>query len=131
MAITVNPEQENVTADVYSALIQFVVTGNDVDGQSKTLTLPATVELTLTNPTSAVSRIPMYFDGDKLAAYGAVPTGANLLYDVKTAYNNADKAVDFTVTAKADKDKWTVNGSTVNIHLDKLYNETQKFEVHS
>lgn len=83
LAITVDPEQANVTADVYSALIQFVVTGNDVDGQSKTLTLPATVELTLTNPTSAVSRIPMYFDGDKLAAYGAVPTGANLLYDVK------------------------------------------------
>ena len=129
LAITVDPEQENVTADVYSALIQFVVTGNDVDGQSKTLTLPATVELTLTNPTSAVSRIPMYFDGDKLAAYGAVPTGENLLYDVKTAYNNADKAVDFTVTAKADKDKWTVNGSTVNIPLDKLYTETQKFEV--
>ena len=129
LAITVDPEQANVTADVYSALIQFVVTGNDVDGQSKTLTLPATVELTLTNPTSAVSRIPMYFDGDKLAAYGAVPTGANLLYDVKTAYNNADKAVDFTVTAKADKDKWTVNGSTVNIPLDKLYTATQKFEV--
>ena len=129
LAITVDPEQENVTADVYSALIQFVVTGNDVDGQSKTLTLPATVELTLTNPTSAVSRIPMYFDGDKLAAYGAVPTGANLLYDVKTAYNNAEKAVDFTVTAKADKDKWTVNGSTVTIPLDKLYTETQKFEV--
>ena len=129
LAITVDPEQANVTADVYSALIQFVVTGNDVDGQSKTLTLPATVELTLTNTTSAVSRIPMYFDGDKLAAYGAVPTGANLLYDVKTAYNNADKAVDFTVTAKADKDKWTVNGSTVNIPLDKLYTATQKFEV--
>ena len=129
LAITVDPEQANVTADVYSALIQFVVTGNDVDGQSKTLTLPATVELTLTNPTSAVSRIPMYFDGDKLAAYGAVPTGANLLYDVKTAYNNADKAVDFTVTAKADKDKWKVNGSTVNIPLDKLYTATQKFEV--
>ena len=129
LAITVDPEQANVTADVYSALIQFVVTGNDVDGQSKTLTLPATVELTLTNPTSAVSRIPMYFDGDKLAVYGAVPTGANLLYDVKTAYNNADKAVDFTVTAKADKDKWTVNGSTVNIPLDKLYTATQKFEV--
>ena len=129
LAITVDPEQANVTADVYSALIQFVVTGNDVDGQSKTLTLPATVELTLTNPTSAVSRIPMYFDGDKLAAYGAVPTGANLLYDVKTAYNNADEAVDFTVTAKADKDKWTVNGSTVNIPLDKLYTATQKFEV--
>lgn len=83
LAITVDPEQENVTADVYSALIQFVVTGNDVDGQSKTLTLPATVELTLTNLTSAVSRIPMYFDGDKLAAYGAIPTGENLLYDVK------------------------------------------------
>lgn len=83
----------------------------------------------MTNPASAVSRIPMYFDGDKLAAYGAVPTGENLLYDVKTAYNNADKAVDFTVTAKADKDKWTVNGSTVNIPLDKLYTETQKFEV--
>ena len=50
-------------------------------------------------------------------------------YDVKTAYNNADKAVDFTVTAKADKDKWTVNGSTVKIPLNKLYTETQKFEV--
>ena len=51
------------------------------------------------------------------------------MYDVKTAYNNADKAVDFTVTAKADKDKWTVAGSTVQIPLDKLYTETQKFEV--
>ncbi|WP_455660265.1 hypothetical protein [Phocaeicola faecalis] len=129
LAITVYPEQENVTADVYSALIQFVVTANDVDNQSKTLTLPATVELTLTNPASAVSRIPMYFDGDKLAAYGAVPTTTDLEYDVKTAYNNADKAVDFTVTAKADKDKWTVNGSTVKIPLNKLYTETQKFEV--
>ena len=129
MAITVDPEQANVTADVYSALIQFVVTANDVDNQSKTLTLPATVELTLTNPASAVSRIPMYFDGDKLAAYGAVPTTTDLEYDVKTAYNNADKAVDFTVTAKADKDKWTVNGSTVKIPLNKLYTETQKFEV--
>lgn len=132
LAITVDPEQENVTADVYSALIQFVVTGNDVDGQSKTLTLPATVELTLTNPTSAVSRIPMYFDGDKLAAYGAVPTGANLLYDVRTAYNNADKAEKFTVTAKADKDGWNVqedNHYIVEIPLDKLYTETQKFEV--
>ena len=128
-AITVDPEQANVTADVYSALIQFVVTANDVDNQSKTLTLPATVELTLTNPASAVSRIPMYFDGDKLAAYGAVPTTTDLEYDVKTAYNNADKAVDFTVTAKADKDKWTVNGSTVKIPLNKLYTETQKFEV--
>jgi len=131
LAITVNPEQENVTADVYSALIQFVVTGNDVDGQSKTLTLPATVELTLTNPTSAVSRIPMYFDGDKLAAYGAVPTGANLLYDVRTAYNNADKAEKFTV-AKADKDGWNVqedNHYIVEIPLDELYTETQKFEV--
>ena len=28
LAITVDPEQENVTADVYSALIQFVVIGN-------------------------------------------------------------------------------------------------------
>ena len=129
LAITVDPEQANVTADVYSALIQFIVEAEDVNGDSKKLTLPATVELTLTNPTSAVSRIPMYFDGDKLAAYGAVPTGANLLYDVKTAYNNADKAVDFTVTAKADKDKWTVAGSTVQIPLDKLYTETQKFEV--
>ena len=132
LAITVDPEQENVTADVYSALIQFVVIGNDVDGQSKTLTLPATVELTLTNPTSAVSRIPMYFDGDKLAAYGAVPTGANLLYDVRTAYNNADKAEKFTVTAKADKDGWNVqedNHYIVEIPLDKLYTETQKFEV--
>ena len=132
LAITVDPEQENVTADVYSALIQFVVTGNDVDGQSKTLTLPATVELTLTNPTSAVSRIPMYFDGDKLAAYGAVPTGANLLYDVRTAYNNADKAEKFTVTAKADKDEWNVqedNHYIVEIPLDELYTETQKFEV--
>ena len=132
LAITVNPEKENVTADVYSALIQFVVTGNDVDGQSKTLTLPATVELTLTNPTSAVSRIPMYFDGDKLAAYGAVPTGANLLYDVRTAYNNADKAEKFTVTAKADKDGWNVqedNHYIVEIPLDELYTETQKFEV--
>ena len=129
LAITVDPEQANVTADVYSALIQFVVTANDVDNQSKTLTLPATVELTLTNPASAVSRIPMYFDGDKLAAYGAVPTTTDLEYDVKTAYNNADKAVDFTVTAKADKDKWTVNGSTVKIPLNKLYTETQKFEV--
>ena len=131
LAITVDPEQENVTADVYSALIQFVVTGNDVDGQSKTLTLPATVELTLTNPTSAVSRIPMYFDGDKLAAYGAVPTGANLLYDVRTAYNNADKAEKFTVT-KADKDGWNVqedNHYIVEIPLDELYTETQKFEV--
>ena len=132
LAITVDPEQENVTADVYSALIQFVVTGNDVDGQSKTLTLPATVELTLTNPTSAVSRIPMYFDGDKLAAYGAVPTGANLLYDVRTAYNNANKAEKFTVTAKADKDGWNVqedNHYIVEIPLDELYTETQKFEV--
>ena len=129
LAITVDPEQANVTADVYSALIQFVVTANDVDNQSKTLTLPATVELTLTNPASAVSRIPMYFDGDKLAAYGAVPTATDLEYDVKTAYNNADKAVDFTVTAKADKDAWTVSGSTVQIPLDKLYTETQKFEV--
>ena len=132
LAITVNPEKENVTADVYSALIQFIVTGNDVDGQSKTLTLPATVELTLTNPTSAVSRIPMYFDGDKLAAYGAVPTGANLLYDVRTAYNNADKAEKFTVTAKADKGGWIVqedNHYIVEIPLDKLYTETQKFEV--
>ena len=131
LAITVNPEKENVTADVYSALIQFIVTGNDVDGQSKTLTLPATVELTLTNPTSAVSRIPMYFDGDKLAAYGAVPTGANLLYDVRTAYNNADKAEKFTV-AKADKDGWNVqedNHYIVEIPLDELYTETQKFEV--
>ncbi len=130
LAITVNPEKENVTADVYSALIQFIVTGNDVDGQSKTLTLPATVELTLTNPTSAVSRIPMYFDGDKLAAYGDEIEGNLLSYDVKTAYNNANKAVDFTVTAKADKDEWNViNGSTVEIPLDKLYTETQKFEV--
>ena len=130
LAITVNPEKENVTADVYSALIQFIVTGNDVDGQSKTLTLPATVELTLTNPTSAVSRIPMYFDGDKLAAYGDEIEGNLLSYDVKTAYNNANKAVDFTVTAKADKDEWDViNGSTVEIPLDKLYTETQKFEV--
>ena len=131
LAITVNPEKENVTADVYSALIQFIVTGNDVDGQSKTLTLPATVELTLTNPTSAVSRIPMYFDGDKLAAYGAVPTGANLLYDVRTAYNNADKAEKFTVTA-ADKDGWNVrkdNPYIVEIPLGELYTETQKFEV--
>ena len=119
LAITVDPEQANVTADVYSALIQFVVTANDVDNQSKTLT----------NPASAVSRIPMYFDGDKLAAYGAVPTATDLEYDVKTAYNNADKAVDFTVTAKADKDAWTVSGSTVQIPLDKLYTETQKFEV--
>lgn len=129
LAITVDPEQANVTADVYSALIQFVVTASDVDNQSKTLTLPATVELTLTNPTSAVSRIPMYFDGDKLAAYGAVPAATDLEYDVKTAYNNADKAVDFTVTAKADKGEWNVNGSTVKIPLDKLYTETQKFEV--
>ena len=131
LAITVNPEKENVTADVYSALIQFIVTGNDVDGQSKTLTLPATVELTLTNPTSAVSRIPMYFDGDKLAAYGDEIEGNLLSYDVKTAYNNANKAVDFTVTAKADKDEWDVinGGSTVEIPLDKLYTETQKFEV--
>ena len=130
LAITVDPEQENVTADVYSALIQFVVTGNDVDGQSKTLTLPATVELTLTNPASAVSRIPMYFDGDKLAAYGDEIEENLLSYDVKTAYNNANKAVDFTVTAKADKDKWNVvDGSTVKIPLNKLYTETQKFEV--
>ena len=128
LAITVAPEQQNVTADVYSALIQFVVTANDVDGNNKTLTLPATVELTLTNPASAVSRIPMYFDGDKLAAYGDVPTTANLVYDVRTAYNNIDKAVGFKVTAKSEK-PWTVDDGKVQIPLNKLYTETQKFEV--
>ena len=130
LAITVNPEKENVTADVYSALIQFIVEAEDVNGDSKKLTLPATVELTLTNPASAVSRIPMYFDGDKLAAYGDEIKDNLLSYDVKTAYNNAAKAVDFTVERKADKDKWNVvDGSTVKIPLDKLYTETQKFEV--
>ena len=130
LAITVDPEQENVTADVYSALIQFIVEAEDVNGDSKKLTLPATVELTLTNPASAVSRIPMYFDGDKLAAYGDEIEGNLLSYDVKTAYNNADKAVGFTVEGKADKGKWNVvAGSTVKIPLDKLYTETQKFEV--
>ena len=129
LAFEVTANNKFVTADTYSGLIQFTITGTDASGKSKSIDVKATVELTLTNPASAVSRIPMYFDGDKLAAYGAVPTGKNLLYDVKTAYNNADKAVDFTVTAKADKDKWTVNGSTVNIPLDKLYTETQKFEV--
>lgn len=130
LAITVNPEKENVTADVYSALIQFIVEAEDVNGDSKKLTLPATVELTLTNPASAVSRIPMYFDGDKLAAYGDEIKDNLLSYDVKTAYNNAAKAVDFTVEGKADKDKWNVvDGSTVKIPLDKLYTETQKFEV--
>ena len=130
LAITVNPEKENVTADAYSALIQFIVEAEDVNGDSKKLTLPATVELTLTNPASAVSRIPMYFDGDKLAAYGDEIKDNLLFYDVKTAYNNAAKAVDFTVEGKADKDKWNVvDGSTVKIPLDKLYTETQKFEV--
>ena len=78
----------------------------------------------------------MYFDGDKLAAYGDVPTGANLLYDVRTAYNNADKAVNFTVT-KTKEDGWNVqeannnnnNKCIVEIPLNKLYTETQKFEV--
>ena len=54
------------------------------------------------------------------------------MYDVRTAYNNADKAEKFTVTAKADKDEWNVqedNHYIVEIPLDELYTETQKFEV--
>ena len=132
LAFEVTANNKFVTADTYSGLIQFTITGTDASGKSKSIDVKATVELTLTNPTSAVSRIPMYFDGDKLAAYGAVPTGANLLYDVRTAYNNANKAEKFTVTAKADKDGWNVqedNHYIVEIPLDELYTETQKFEV--
>ena len=130
LAFEVTANNKFVTADTYSGLIQFTITGTDASGKSKSIDVKATVELTLTNPASAVSRIPMYFDGDKLAAYGDEIEENLLSYDVKTAYNNANKAVDFTVTAKADKDKWNVvNGSTVNIPLDKLYTETQKFEV--
>lgn len=129
LAFEVTANNKFVTADTYSGLIQFTITGTDASGNSKSIDVKATVELTLTNPTSAVSRIPMYFDGDKLAAYGDEIKDNLLSYDVKTAYNNANKAVDFTVTAKADKGKWDVNGSTVNIPLDKLYTETQKFEV--
>ncbi len=132
LAFEVTANNKFVTADTYSGLIQFTITGTDASGKSKSIDVKATVELTLTNPTSAVSRIPMYFDGDKLAAYGAVPTGENLLYDVRTAYNNADKAEKFTVTAKADKDEWNVqedNHYIVEIPLDELYTETQKFEV--
>ena len=131
LAFEVTANNKFVTADTYSGLIQFTITGTDASGKSKSIDVKATVELTLTNPTSAVSRIPMYFDGDKLAAYGDVPTGANLLYDVRTAYNNADKAEKFTVTA-ADKDGWNVqknNPYIVEIPLGELYTETQKFEV--
>ena len=133
LAFEVTANNEFVTADTYSGLIQFTITGIDASGNSKSIDVKATVELTLTNPTSAVSRIPMYFDGDKLAAYGDVPTGANLLYDVRTAYNNADKAVNFTVT-KTKEDGWNVqeannNKCIVEIPLNKLYTETQKFEV--
>ena len=132
LAFEVTANNKFVTADTYSGLIQFTITGTDASGKSKSIDVKATVELTLTNPASAVSRIPMYFDGDKLAAYGDVPTGANLLYDVRTAYNNADKAEKFTVTAKADKGGWNVqkdNPYIVEIPLGKLYTETQKFEV--
>ena len=45
----------------------------------------------------------MYFDGDKLAAYGDEIKDNLLSYDVKTAYNNAAKAVDFTVEGKAEQ----------------------------
>lgn len=83
LAFEVTANNKFVTADTYSGLIQFTITGTDASGKSKSIDVKATVELTLTNPASAVSRIPMYFDGDKLAAYGAVPTGENLLYDVK------------------------------------------------
>ena len=130
LAFEVTANNKFVTADTYSGLIQFTITGTDASGKSKSIDVKATVELTLTNPASAVSRIPMYFDGDKLAAYGDEIEKNLLSYDVKTAYNNANKAVDFTVTAKADKDKWNVvDGSTVKIPLNKLYTETQKFEV--
>ena len=130
LAFEVTANNKFVTADTYSGLIQFTITGTDASGKSKSIDVKATVELTLTNPASAVSRIPMYFDGDKLAAYGDEIEENLLSYDVKTAYNNANKAVDFTVTAKADKDKWNVvDGSTVKIPLNKLYTETQKFEV--
>jgi len=134
LAFEVTADNKFVTADTYSGLIQFTITGTDASGNSKSIDVKATVELTLTNPASAVSRIPMYFDGDKLAAYGDVPTGANLLYDVRTAYNNADKAVNFTVT-KTKEDGWNVqeannnNKCIVEIPLNKLYTETQKFEV--
>ena len=136
LAFEVTANNKFVTADTYSGLIQFTIMGTDASGNSKSIDVKATVELTLTNPASAVSRIPMYFDGDKLAAYGDVPTGANLLYDVRTAYNNADKAVNFTVT-KTKEDGWNVqeannnnnNKCIVEIPLNKLYTETQKFEV--
>ena len=130
LAFEVTANNKFVTADTYSGLIQFTITGTDASGKSKSIDVKATVELTLTNPTSAVSRIPMYFDGDKLAAYGDEIKENLLYYNVKTAYNNTNKAVDFTVEGKANKDKWNVSGDTiVQIPLDKLYTETQKFEV--
>lgn len=125
--VEVNPTKADVTADVYSGLIEFTFGGK---------TANATVELTLTNPTAidaaAISRIPVYFKGDNLAAYGTA-SGNNLTYDVTKAYNIPDagaKAHGFKVTNKETKTgAWGVSSTTVTIPLTDLYKDTQEFEV--
>ena len=122
--VEVVPTNANVTADVYSGLIEFTFGS---DNRKAT----ATVELTLTNPESAISRIPLFFNGDNLIAYGT-SNGTNISYDVTSAYNGVEDENAFKVEAKAEKDKkWTVgaDGKTVTIPVDKLYKETQEFEV--
>ena len=126
--VEVDPAKADVTADVYSGLIEFTFGGK---------TANATVELTLTNPTAidaaAISRIPVYFKGDNLAAYGTVAS-SNLTYDVTKAYNipatTTATAHGFKVTNKETKaGAWVVSATTVTIPLADLYKDTQEFEV--
>ena len=130
IGMSINPEKEDVTADTYTGLIQIVVSGTSVDGVQTTLTKSVNFSLTLTNPATKFTRIPLYFDGDNLTAYGEV-NGDKLEFDVTSAYNDGTDAPSFTVVNKEDKDGWTVINSnkTIQIPLDKLYTTTQKFEV--
>ena len=126
--VEINPANANVTADVYSGLIEFNFGGKKAQ---------ATVELTLTNPATLV-RISSLFDGDNVA-YGTGNSANGEIFNVLSVYNTVgvtfgnDPTV--TVASASGKTNWTLgtyNNGVLNVTIpskEQMYTDTRKVTV--
>lgn len=127
--VEINPANANVTADVYSGLIEFNFGGKKAQ---------ATVELTLTNPATLV-RISSLFDGDNVVAYGTGNSANGEIFNVLSVYNTV--GVTFgnnptvTVASASGKTNWTLgtyNNGVLNVTIpskEQMYTDTRKVTV--
>jgi len=126
--VEINPANANVTADVYSGLIEFNFGGKKAQ---------ATVELTLTNPATLV-RISSLFDGDNVVAYGTGNSANGEIFNVLSVYNTVgvtfnNPTVEVAkVSGKLDWAAGTYANGALNVTIpskEQMYTDTRKVTV--